>query len=463
MNRRLYLPLIPAVLLLASCEDETGLTRPSTPVATSISENVVDGRVAVEVDPIVRLLSNGNVEVSVRAACPEGYVREESGLLRLEQGFASGEGDVALPVGGCSGRLQSANAVVFTFDTPFRLGSARVSFTFAVVNPNDETDQLQAGVNQTVEIQAAASNTWTRKADMPTPRSFLAGGVANNSLGQPVFYAMGGIDPNTGPVRTVEAYNFATDRWTTRAGLPVVLSSTNGVVNIGGKLYLSGGFFSAPDGRSGTSRALYVYDPGRNTWTRKADMPRKIAQGISGEINGKLYVLTGSCQYCPNRISRYLYRYDPVTNTWSTDFPWSPNAHVSGAGAVINGKFYVAGGRGNDGRETNKLDVYDPVTNRWTTLAPMPTARSGAAAARLQNKLYVIGNASVDPGEPQGQVEAYDPVTNRWTKKASLGGAGRGDLAAGRVTWQGLSYILAVGGTDVEGSGSGSVNQAYTP
>jgi N-acetylneuraminic acid mutarotase len=331
-----------------------------------------------------------------------------------------------------------------------------------VVNPNDPTDQLQAGVDQTVEIRSA-SNTWTRKADMPTPRSFLAGGVANNSSGQPVFYAMGGIDPNRGPVRTVEAYNFATDRWAARAGLPIVLSSTNGVGNIGGKLYLSGGFFHAPDGGSGLSRALYVYDPVRNSWTRKADMPRKIAEGITGVIDGKLYVLTGTCGDCADRVSRRLYRYDPATNTWSTAFPSSPNAHVSGAGAVINGKFYIAGGRGRDGFETNKLDVYDPVTNRWTTLAPMPTARSGAAGARLQNKFYVIGNASVDPGEPQGQVEAYDPVTNRWTKKASLGGAGRGDLAAGRVTWAGQSYILAVGGTDVEGSGPGNVNQAYTP
>jgi hypothetical protein len=101
MNRRLYSPLMPAVLLLASCADETGPTRPS-------------------------------------------------------------EGEVDLPS----------------------------------------------------MVTEAASNTWTPAtgegalATMPTPRSFLAGGVANNSSGQPVFYAIGGIDPNTGPVRTVEAYNF---------------------------------------------------------------------------------------------------------------------------------------------------------------------------------------------------------------------------------------------------------------
>jgi N-acetylneuraminic acid mutarotase len=93
----------------------------------------------------------------------------------------------------------------------------------------------------------------------------------------------------------------------------------------------------------------------------------------------------------------------------------------------------------------------------------MPTPRFGAAGAVLQNKLYIIGRSNVDPGEPQNQVEAYDPVTNTWSTKTPLPGAGRGELAAATVTYQGKSHIIAVGGTDVEGSGSGSVNQVYTP
>jgi len=321
-----------------------------------------------------------------------------------------------------------------------------------------------AETQSTIASLTVPGGAWTSKALMPTGRAYLAAGVQNNSLGQPVLYAIGGFDPEAGPVRTVEAYNFATNTWTTRAKLPFALTHTNGVGVIGGRLYMSGGFFTTADGLSGYHPGLNVYDPVRNAWTKKADMPRRFAQGITGVIGGKLYVLVGSCNNCgvQERISSRLYRYDPVTNTWQFRTR-ARNAHAGGAGAVINGKFYVAGGTGADNHPSNQLDVYDPATNRWTTLASMPEARAGVAGASLQNKLFVVGKANVGPGDPQNQVDAYDPVTNTWTTKTPMPGAGRGDLAAARVTYQGRSHILAVGGFDVEGSTPGDLNQAYTP
>lgn len=314
-----------------------------------------------------------------------------------------------------------------------------------------------------VASSAVAGGTWTTKAPMPTGRGYLAAAVQNNSLGQPVLYAIGGYSPDAGRyVRTVEAYNFATNSWSTKVSLPLALAHTNGVGVIGGKLYLSGGYFQTAGG-TGYHPGLNVYDPARNSWTKKAEMPRRFAQGVTGVINGKLYVLTGGCNNCgPERFTRRLYRYDPVTDSWAA-LPWSPNFHVMGAGAVINGKFYVAGGHDQDFQSSNKLDVYDPATNKWKTLAPMPTARMGVAGAALENKLYILGRSDVDPGEPQNQVEAYDPVTNTWSARTSMPGAGRGDLAAGSLTFGGRSHMLAVGGFDVEGSGPGHLNQAYTP
>jgi N-acetylneuraminic acid mutarotase len=312
------------------------------------------------------------------------------------------------------------------------------------------TEPSSSAEPSTALAVAQATGSWTTKAPMPTPRFNLSVGVATDAAGQQRLYAIGGIDPNTGPVATVEAYHFGSNSWTTKAPLPVALSHANGVGNIGGKLYIS------------WSNHLYQYDPNRNTWTRKANAPRKTAQGVTGVINGKLYVLAGTCGDCANTTVSRLFRYDPSTNTWDRSLPSAPSAHVQGAGGVINGKFYVAGGRDRNGRVTNRLDVYDPVTNRWSTLAPMPTPRSGVAAAVLQGRLYVIGSNSVSPGEPQGMTEAYSPTTNRWTTKTPMPGAGRGDLAAGRITHNGKGYILAVGGTDVEGSGAGDANQAYT-
>lgn len=310
---------------------------------------------------------------------------------------------------------------------------------------------------------AAVGGTWTTKAPMPTPRANLAAAVQNNSLGQPVLYAIGGFDAGAGPVRTVEAYNFATNTWTNKARLPFAITHSNGVGVIGGKLYLAGGFFTTAGGLTGYHPGLNVYDPVRNSWSKKADMPKRFAQGVSGVINGKLYVLSGRCDNCGSTVTKRLYRYDPATDTW-TALPWAPNHHLNGAGGVINGKFYVAGGHEDNGfGSTNTLDVYDPVTNKWKTLTPMPTARYGAAAAVLQNKLYIIGKANADPGEPQNQVEAYDPATNSWTAKTSLPGAGLGDLTAASVTFQGRSHIITVGGADVEGSNPGNVTRVYTP
>jgi N-acetylneuraminic acid mutarotase len=262
-------------------------------------------------------------------------------------------------------------------------------------------------------------------------------------------------------VSTVEAYDLAGNSWSARAPLPVALTHANGVGTIGGKLYISGGFVDDAGGASNV-RTLHEYDPNRNAWTRKANLPRKIAQGVTGVINGKLYVLAGTCSDCANFIISRLYRYDPTTDTWDTSLPSAPAAHVSGAGGVINGKFYVAGGRTRHGPNTNRLHAYDPASNRWSTLAPMPTARSGIAAAVLGGKLYVMGATNVEPGEHQNMVEAYNPATNRWTTKAPMPGVGRGDLAAGKIIHEGVAHILAVGGTDSEGSGSGDANQAYT-
>lgn len=344
--------------------------------------------------------------------------------------------------------------------------SSLAAGSVGLISCGPETSPMEPSVTAEKPALAASLNaggTWTTKASMPTPRSFLAAAVHNNSSGQPVLYAIGGFDPGAGITRAVESYNFATNQWSTKARLPLALSNTNGIGVIGGKLYLSGGAFETADGLSGWHPGLNVYDPATNSWTKRADMPKRFGQGVTGVINGKLYVLSGTCNNCgPERITRRLYRYDPATNVW-TPLAWAPTAHVLGAGAVINGKFYVAGGLGSDNRASNKLEAYDPTTGRWTTLAPMPTPRYGAAGAALENKLYIIGKSNADPGEPQGVVEAFDPVTNTWTTHTPMPGAGRGDLAAATVTYLGKSHILAVGGSDVEGSSSGSVNQAFIP
>lgn len=195
------------------------------------------------------------------------------------------------------------------------------------------------------------SNTWTTKA--PYPGQGLFGGSAamvTNSVGQSIVYLFGGTDGAGGTGFPVHAYNVATNTWTTKASEVGVFNS-NGVAKLGSKLYFSGGYNAVESPPSFTNR-LWAYDYGRDLMIRKADLPIFSAEGVTGVIDAKLYVLPGACSgdrypdlpgYCAQEPTRRFYRYDPATNTWLARRS-APHFHRSGAGGVINGKFYVAGG-----------------------------------------------------------------------------------------------------------------------
>jgi N-acetylneuraminic acid mutarotase len=265
-----------------------------------------------------------------------------------------------------------------------------------------------------------------------------------------------GASESRGSLSKVQAYNAATNTWSHKAPLPVPLYFTNGAAVIGGKIYVSGGdkainVFSAE---------LYVYDPATNKWTRKADMPHETLRGVSGVINGQLYVLAncarGGCY--PTFPNIGFFRYDPVAGRW-TLLPRpmrSDGSHIDhnwGMGGVIGGKFYVVGGQG-----TNRLDVYDPVTDQWTAGASMPSIRWLGAGLALQGKLYVIGGIRTDANGFSTRVRTtsvYDPLTDTWTNKAPMPTAGSA-IAGSRVVVGGRQRIEVLGGTRPN-------NLQYTP
>lgn len=332
---------------------------------------------------------------------------------------------------------------------------------FALVSCNDAPTQPAAVPDRPFAPEFAwASNSWTSRAPLPSPppeqgREGHAVGVAKNSAGESILYVLGGIDPNTSnDVTIAEAYNYATNTWTTKSGR-FAGSQTNGVGVIGGKLYVSGGRGAFTGETRSIRPSLFVYDPVADAVTQLADMPRPTADGVTGVIGGKLYVLTGSCGNCAEFISRRFYRYDPATNTWAF-LAWVPRAHRNGVGGVINGRFYVAGGVDGNSITTN-LDLYDPTTNRWTARAPLPTAVTQAGGAVLNNKLYVVGGF-----DSSRMVYAYDPVTNTWQTKASMPTARHG-LAAVTITAFGNSKILAVGGDGGSDPKAPAANEAYKP
>jgi serine/threonine-protein kinase PknK len=97
-----------------------------------------------------------------------------------------------------------------------------------------------------------------------------------------IVYAIGGAVAGEA-VRTVEAYDPATQTWSNHPNLPRRWDDPCGAAVIDGKIYITGGQDSIF-----TTRSLYVYNPSAKIWRRKANLPVPSKSVVSAAIGGKL-------------------------------------------------------------------------------------------------------------------------------------------------------------------------------
>ncbi|MDA7823880.1 hypothetical protein N9A58_09860, partial [Opitutales bacterium] len=142
-------------------------------------------------------------------------------------------------------------------------------------------------------------------------------------------------------------------------------------------------------------------------WEEKAplSMARYAFDGAD-VIDGKIY-FTGMVGGDGSPGSTLLERYDPATNSWET-LANRPKPRYAPCTTVLNGKYYVMGGRLDDGI----VEVYDPVTNSWSEGEPMPVQVNHCSAVTYAGKIYVIGN---------NRAIAFDLSSNEWSLMAESG------------------------------------------
>jgi hypothetical protein len=294
---------------------------------------------------------------------------------------------------------------------------------------------------------SAAPNSWTPTAPTPFGPDIFGYdvGAAPDAAGRWVAYTFGGTsDEEGGTGRQVQAYDAESDTWTRKASQVGVYNS-NGVAKLGNRLYFSGGYNEVATPPSFTN-LVWAYDYGRDRMLRVADLPIYGAEGVTGVIGGKLYVLPGTCSgerypmpgYCAEEPTRRFYRYDPLANAWTARRA-APHFHRKGAAAVIDGKLYVAGGVDASGRGMSDLDVYDPATNAWRTLAPLPVGGAASGGA-LQGQFFVAvqgfdGTASVT------RFYAYNRSNGGWRLRAAPDRFG----PAARLTLDGVPRLFMAG------------------
>jgi N-acetylneuraminic acid mutarotase len=250
---------------------------------------------------------------------------------------------------------------------------------------------------------------WVTKNSMSAARSFLSTVVVNGTL----YTIGGGLDLNTA-IPVVEAYDVATNSWTRKADMPWAYCGTAACA-VNDKIYVIGGAWSVLGSDMAT---VFEYTPASNTWTWKTDMPTAKGFAAAGVVNGKIYLIGGASASLASAYNT-VHEYNPATDTWTKKADM-PTARFASSAAVVDGKIYVFGGAATISLTgLSVVEAYDPVTDTWTTKAPMPTSRYSQATDVVNGKIYAIGGG-LGFGTASAVVEEYNPVSNAWVTKTPM-------------------------------------------
>ncbi len=289
--------------------------------------------------------------------------------------------------------------------------------------------------------QSARAMSWSRIADIPTPRSEVAATLFNGRI-----YVIGGF----GGPRVVERYDPSTDRWERQPDLPIgvdhpMAAALNGP-NAG--VFVMGG----TSGGAATARAFRLA-PDASSWEEIAPMPSARAAGAAVARAGggptdllspQIYVVGGASSA---GLQASTFMYDSLLKRWETfaDIP-TPRDHL--AAAWLGDRLCAVGGRTlSMSRNLPALECFLPpslsaTSGTWERLTAAPTARGGVGAAVVGDRLFFIGGEA-----PQGtfkEVDIYDSVAKSWSRGPDLPTARHG---IGVVAFGTMIFVLTGGPT----------------
>ena len=273
-----------------------------------------------------------------------------------------------------------------------------------------------------------AGDKWTRKKNMPLAAHHLA--VAENGgkiyvFGGGVQRQAGG--PSYVPVNNAWEYDPAADTWKALAAMPTKRLAAVAVA-ADGKIYVMGGAGNYPSKEDAAldpgqpHRVLdlnQAYDPATNTWTTRQTLPTPRNSMFTGVVNGKIYLIggrLGSAFSANGSATDIVEEYDPAADHWGFLKDRMPTPRDKGAAGVYQGRIYVAGGESItalNNSVSRAFEAYDPASNSWTALGNMPTARYGLAGGVIGNRMHIVGGhitAAFGGGEPlnSAQQDAFE-------------------------------------------------------
>jgi hypothetical protein len=209
---------------------------------------------------------------------------------------------------------------------------------------------------------------WHAEADMPDTSWICGAGfyIKHNGSKQDTGYivTLGGYINEE--IQGVLKYNMINKTWTAAGALIPGYSSTFSSVQIGGKIYITGG----RDSLSQADSAMYVYDMESGTLVRGAVMPQQISfYAIGAYADSLVYIIGG----CGASATNTVLVYNIKQNTWAYATPFPGLGRWNVGGAICGNKIILSGGYGDaDGvwgtasrTEIGVIDTANPYSITW--------------------------------------------------------------------------------------------------
>jgi N-acetylneuraminic acid mutarotase len=277
-------------------------------------------------------------------------------------------------------------------------GAVQAGHTLYLMGGYNTDDQE---VTRAVDVLDLGTGKWRRGADLPVGAAQTHAGVAFDNR-RYIYWVAGQIGSPTDNRATREAWKYDTvrDKWSRFVSLPLVRYAP-GLAFHDGKLYAFGG--NTSDRHTATTDHWVLDTRAANpTWTGRAPMPRPSDHHGVAVVGRTIYSIGGEDDHGRSyRQHNKLFAYDPARDRWTTkaDLP-TPSSHFEGTVRVIDRRYILAlGGRINGGaEESREVRVYDTARDRWHVLNPLPEARLGAAAALVGRRVYLTAGYSPEFG-----------------------------------------------------------------
>jgi hypothetical protein len=256
------------------------------------------------------------------------------------------------------------------------------------------------GELSSMEQYDTASNKWSTKAAMGTARSDFGACVFAGEV-----YVIGGLDEYGNPLSSVEKYSPSSDTWSALAPLPEARAQFAAVC-VGSAIYVLGGELG--DFRGQAVESVLKFDGAQGVWSRVAPMPEARFQCAACAVGTDIYVFGGMNDLGETQAS--VFKYYTEANAWSVLVPM-PIAEYGNSVCVIDGLIYIIG----IGDESRGFLQFAPVTGAWSTLAATLQRRFAATSFVLGGCLYAAGGMW-----SPSTVERYDADTDTWIAVSSM-------------------------------------------